>query len=312
MDKKALLSEENKYQQALNDLLLRYSKDGKTVFEKVHVLDDYAGYTGIYVLCIPRVKGYYIGQTNKSISKRIKQHFHSPSSEFDKSFTINDVSEIYVLHCGIDYLDIAEVDCIASIPKEYLLNRMAGGPLIMFVDSEDYVSSRFRADEKMIKEIVTQSAGAKALSEFNIRFDTEMADLKKAANKIKRLKPSSITYELCLQATQYEGEMLEYVPEELKTTELCLRAMGYSSDSHKVLQFVPKELRNKEICIAALQYTDKPVKTLQLVPPELLTEDFAEELVTKRRSLLKKLPIELQTERVVRAAEPKKKRKQQK
>ena len=176
MDKKDLLSEENKYQQALNDLLMRYSKDGKTVFEKVHVLNDYAGYTGIYVLCIPQVKGYYIGQTNKSISKRIKQHFHSPSSEFDKSFTIKDVSEIYVLHCGTDYLDIAEVDCIASIPSEFLLNRMAGGPLILFVDSEDYVFHRFHADEKIIKEIVTQSAEAKALSEFDIRFNTEMAD----------------------------------------------------------------------------------------------------------------------------------------
>lgn len=302
-----LLSDEIKYQQSLNNLLLRYSKDGKTVFEKVHVLDDYAGYTGIYVLCLPRVKGYYIGQTNHSISKRIKQHFHSPSSEFDKSFTLNDVAEIYILHCGIDYLDIAEVDCIASIPKEYLLNRMAGGPLILFVDSENYVPSRFRADKEMIKKIISQSAGAKALSEFNIRFETEMADLKKAANKLKRLKPSSITYELCLQATQYEGEMLEYVPEEMKTAELCLRAIGYSSDSHKVLQFVPEALRNKEICIAALQCTDKPAKTLQLVPSELLTEEFAEELVLKRRSILNKLPVEIQTERVIRAAEPKKK-----
>lgn len=299
---------ENDYQQALNNLLLRYSKDGQTVFKKVHNLDDYTGYSGIYVLCIPSARGYYIGKS-RNISRRIPQHFTKPRTQFDNSFKLEDIVEMYVLHCGRDLLDVAEVDCIATIPKEFLLNRMAGGRLITFINSSEYDPHHFLLNEERLQGIIDYSEIARKSDSVRIQYETEMAMLRNAASKIKRLKQSSITYELSLQAIQYEGELIEYVPKELRTPELCLKAIGWASDCHKVLQLTPEQARNKEICLYALRYSDKPQKTLLLVPEELLTTEFAEELVKQKKSLLKILPAELQTEQVIRAAASKKRRK---
>ena len=296
------------YQQTLDQLLMRYSKEGKTVFRKVHNLSDFAGYAGIYVLCIPSVRGYYIGKS-KDIARRIPQHFKHPKTQFDHSFSLEDIHEIYVLHCSRDVLDLAEVDCIASIPKKFLLNRMAGGPTILFIDSVEYDAKRCMLNNELLQDLIQGSEIARKLDEWNIRQKAEITYIRKAATKIKKTKLSAVTYELSLAAINYEGEMIEYVPREFRTPEFCLKALGWASDTHKVLQFVPESARNKEICIYALQFSNNPIETLKIVPKNLLTEEFAEELVSLRRSLLNKLPVELQTERVIRAAEPKKRKK---
>ena len=307
-DKKINICDSTGYQHALEKLLLRYSKNGVTVFRKVENLHDFSGYAGIYILCFPSVNGYYVGKS-KNIARRIPQHFKNPKTQFDRTFSFEEIQDIYVLHCAWDILDLAEVDCIATIPKQYLLNRMAGGPWIMFLDSEEYNPERVQVEDSMLQSLIDGVEMAKELDEFNIRYKKETHDSRTAAAIIRKGKTSKITPEMCFAAICDEGEILEYIPVELRTHELCLKAVGHASDPHKVLQFVPESIRNEEICLSALKYSDKPIATFKLVPKELLTEDFAEAAVKMRRSLLNKLPVELQTERVNRAAEPKRRKK---
>src|SRR5206468_2452135 len=57
------------------------------------------------------------------------------------------------------------------------------------------------------------------------------------------------TNELCLAAVSNNGCALEYVPDELKTNELCLAAV---SRNGWVLEYVPDELKTNELCLAAV------------------------------------------------------------
>lgn len=299
------------YHQALNGLFTRYSKEGSTLFRKVENLDDFKGYAGIYILCFPSVNGFYVGKS-QNIARRIPQHFSTPRTEFDRSFSFDEIDSIYVLHCDRDLLDMAEVDCIASIPKEYLLNRMAGGPFVTLINSEEYIAEKFLLKDKLLQWLIDGAENARENDKFRIREERKFKELQKAARLIKQLRPSKITYEISLNAINYQGELLEYVPREYMSHEFCLKALGWSSSTHTTLQFIPKSIRDQEIFIYALVGSEKPIETMKLIPPELLTEDFAEELVTQRRSLLNKLPLELQTPRVIQAAQPKSRRKKPK
>jgi hypothetical protein len=51
------------------------------------------------------------------------------------------------------------------------------------------------------------------------------------------------------------GEALAYVPEDLKTPEICLAAVQNQREG-EALRFVPKALKTPEICLAAVQSWD--------------------------------------------------------
>ena len=72
------------------------------------------------------------------------------------------------------------------------------------------------------------------------------------------------------------GEYLQYVPEELKTFELCELAV---KDWAYALESVPEELRTKELCtIAITQYGCG--QTLEFVPNHLKSQELCEIAVT--------------------------------
>ena len=70
---------------------------------------------------------------------------------------------------------------------------------------------------------------------------------------------------MCINVTAYG---LKYVPEELKTSELCLEAVSQCGDE---LQFVPDKLKTMDLCLAAVQ---ENAWAHEYVPDALKTQEF--------------------------------------
>jgi hypothetical protein len=112
------------------------------------------------------------------------------------------------------------------------------------------------------------------------------------------------TPETALEAVQEHGLMLEFVPEELRTYEICLAAVqAHPHRSGCLLRFVPEELRTYEICLAAVQ---KDGFSLQFVPEKLRTYEICLAAVQahphRSGCLLRFVPEELRTYEIYLAA----------
>lgn len=147
------------YNAALTRLQKRYTFKKKALLKKVTNLDDYTNFAGIYILCLSGVRGYYVGQTAHSLSKRIRQHWRKPGTDFDRKYSESDVAEIYVMPLDIPAvyeqfgLDAIERDCIASVPKKYLLNSMVGGGTILWVKNKKYKQADYRLPTDVLNDL---------------------------------------------------------------------------------------------------------------------------------------------------------------
>ncbi len=140
--KRILEISSEEYENKREILFKRYSYNGHTLFKKVENLKNYSSYKGIYLLCLPTVKGYYIGKTNSCFRERITGHFRNSRSDFDKLYGPRDIQEIYVLPFENININIIEQDCIATIGKELALNSLVGGDDLCFLD-EDYKETNY-------------------------------------------------------------------------------------------------------------------------------------------------------------------------
>lgn len=147
------------YCERMVSLLMRYSLDDFSAFEQVMDLNDVSKFSGIYVLCLPEIKGCYVGQTKTGFASRIPQHFTKPNSEFDKKYTPDDVQQIFVLPMDetMDMVDLVEEDCIATLGKEICLNALAGGSSIEFIKSDKYEESKHFLSQDRINWVVEDS-----------------------------------------------------------------------------------------------------------------------------------------------------------
>ena len=268
------------YETSVFNLLHRYSKDNKTVFELVNNLKDYDGYSGIYVLCFDKEQKVYIGQSTKSIYKRVRQHFNNPQTTFDKTHTFEEISRIYVLHTTDELIDYVERDCIAMFSYKTCCNVLIGKHSIdclRFVNPSDYLMSI-----EFVQRIVDDVPLAKRRSADEIYDKQWQNDGKKAQKTIQTIKDDKKTYELCKTAINFNGDNLAYVPERFKTAEFCMMAIGWA---------------------------DNPYDLIQYIPEHILTEEFAINLVKQYRRFTKVLPKHLKTEAVMAAAGYKKRKK---
>jgi hypothetical protein len=262
------------YNDKLQKLLCRYSKKGKTVFEKVTDLNDYMGFKGIYILCFNRLAKCYIGQTSKSIKHRVIAHFSKPQTQFDYLCDFGSITEIYVLHVFDELLDDVEQDCIAYMGSEHLLNACAGGRSIELIKGDEYIPNDYLLPPASVTAIVNESTNAKNHNMWLSDFDAMMHEGEMAIAKLKRGISKDISQELCQKAILYRGESLVYVPDKFKTKDLCYDAITHADDCEM---------------------------TFKQIPPDLLTEDFLVELVTYSRKIFKLIPSEMITDAVIAA-----------
>ena len=142
--------DEQEYYNALDKLITRYTYQGHALIKKVENLGDYRHSRGIYILVLPEFRGFYIGQTCRNITSRIKRHWLDISSTFDRSYGPLDIKEIYAIKVPPNYINVIEQDCIATIPPIYCLNSLAGGFTLESVHSEHYNSCNYQCcDEEL-------------------------------------------------------------------------------------------------------------------------------------------------------------------
>ena len=141
------------YNDRISDLFQKYSIKDQSAFERIENLNDVKGFTGIYLLCLPQIKGCYVGKTEKCLATRITQHFTKPNSEFDKKYQPSDVKEIFIMQLGetTEFIDLIEEDCIATLGKDICLNALAGGTSTEFIKADTYKAEMHFLPQDLIK-----------------------------------------------------------------------------------------------------------------------------------------------------------------
>lgn len=147
------------YFDRIKDLFQKYSARGLCAFKQIYDLNTVKNFSGIYLLCLPQIKGCYIGKTQKCFAKRITQHFTNPNSVFDSKYKPNDIKEIYVLQLDetMKMIDFIEEDCIATLGKEISLNAMAGGNSIELIKSEKYNANEHLLNSDLLQWVAEDS-----------------------------------------------------------------------------------------------------------------------------------------------------------
>ena len=98
-------------------------------------------------------------------------------------------------------------------------------------------------------------------------------EVKKDGFNLRFVPEELRTKELCELAVKDEALTLQYVPEELRTYKLCYVAI---KNDGTTLEFVPEELRTKELCDIALAHGDLSDELLEAFVPEEFKEELAE------------------------------------
>ena len=253
------LSEEE-YNNKLNCLLHRYTYKNVSLFQKVENLNDFVSQKGIYILCLPEIKGYYVGKATKSLKKRIIDHWTKPNSDFDRTYGPNDVKKIYILNCSESYdaeyfIDAIERDCIATIGRKFSLNVMVGGNTIETIYDKDYDEKKYQISNK----------GMKSLQPILFSAYEKQKQKKKTLNDYLDVKGNRATiYEQYLNAVKYDYKSLFYIPVEMRNDELCLQAIIYHFDgsSHSFMDNSQKYVREFLNLIPLTSYSEKFVRQL--------------------------------------------------
>ena len=92
------------------------------------------------------------------------------------------------------------------------------------------------------------------------------------------------------------GEALTYVPEHLRTEELCLAAVGRYG---RALEYAPESLRTEAICLTAVE---RDGRALEYVPPLLRTEKICTVAVSRDGEALAYVPNPLRTNTICLSA----------
>ena len=115
------------------------------------------------------------------------------------------------------------------------------------------------------------------------------------------------TAEVCRAAVEEDGWQLENVPEEVKTPELCRKALeteaGFGNDRFRLVQHIP----SPEVCMEVLKECRKvcPEELYGVaasIRPEVMNGEMADFLLPLDGRCISVLPVHLQTPERVRVA----------
>lgn len=119
------------------------------------------------------------------------------------------------------------------------------------------------------------------------------------------LPKNMLTPELCQCAVEASGYNLEFVPEEMKTREMCRTSLYSSADlgyeDCEILQYIPYS----EVCLEGLEGYINGIdakELIDLVHPKAFDSSIAGWFVEQEPQLFKRLPEHLQTEDIAEKA----------
>jgi hypothetical protein len=106
--------------------------------------------------------------------------------------------------------------------------------------------------------------------------------------RINKLSEHLKTPEICLEAVKLYSPDIKYVPEELRTEEICNIALSF----HLNFEFIPKKFITYEMCLGFIK---QGARILEHIPKELMTEELCSEAIKNSLFSLQFLPEEFQT-----------------
>ena len=111
-----------------------------------------------------------------------------------------------------------------------------------------------------------------------------------------------LSEELCIAAVKHLGCALGNIPNEFKTPEVCLTAVqnaknnGKHPDDHpysdQILTKVPEQLLTYELCLAAVKHSGRAIA---YVPENFITKELCMEAVKEYGEALRHVPEDLKT-----------------
>lgn len=267
------------YNKILSDVLNRYSLRGECAFinvKKFNYLDKDLC-KGIYILCLKDKLGFYVGKSKMSIRNRIFNHIYNMETYFDYNLIPSDISDIYILHMDKEYINEIEQDLISFIPQEYSFNICPGGDknseLTYF---SSYKPENYLLENSKLESAIRYSLRERKEYEFQIDYLKDEEKCRSKSKKLLIIEDNKKTYNLCYDSVRYNGELISYVPENLRDKELCLAALEsrYGTSIKKIVPYFPQEV---------------------------LTYDFALEIVKKYHNAFYYLPDEYKTTEMKKA-----------
>jgi len=106
-----------------------------------------------------------------------------------------------------------------------------------------------------------------------------------------RLSPFLKTQEICKIAVQLDGEMIEYVPMDLMSAELC--KIAFQKETHgRFFKNIPEKYKTYDICLLAIKSNSI---NFEYVPENLKTSEICLEAVKKAGYNLGYVPEKLKT-----------------
>jgi hypothetical protein len=127
---------------------------------------------------------------------------------------------------------------------------------------------------KPVKKITTVEDALEAVSARHQVYDGVLC----SGHLLKFVPEILKTPEVCRAAVRNEGSALKYVPDALKTEEMCLEAVSSNGGSilfglhyGYLLRYVPEVLKTPEVCLAAVQNQGS---ALEYVPESLKNEEL--------------------------------------
>lgn len=122
------------------------------------------------------------------------------------------------------------------------------------------------------------------------KFELEYKEYLKNVRWLSNIPPIYHTYELCISSVKCNSSNLQFVPNQLKTTEMC--EIAVRSGNIHTLDDIPKELFTENIYMIAYKSNKKSFKFL---PEELKTQELSEDVIFSGIKALKYVPEHLKT-----------------
>ena len=146
------------YESKLNNLFLRYSINNQSAFKEVKILQDYHSVSGIYILCLSKIKGCFIGQSDTDLASAIVEHFSNPISLFDHLYTPHDIDKVFVLPLDetMEFSNEIIADCMTCLGANICLNALLIKNSKKELSTEDN-TAQLPLEETLIEQTVNDS-----------------------------------------------------------------------------------------------------------------------------------------------------------
>jgi hypothetical protein len=196
--------------------------------------------------------------------------------------------------------------CTAAEKHNAFLEYHKQAPLIVMVlpwlGAKGKVQFWSTKDEAQFMDAADEPVSEVLFAEYFPRFVPVLSfALRQNGAALKYVPETLRTGEMCRTAVTHNGaaqdeEVLDYVPQTLRTYDLCRLSVQKNGDT---LHYVPQKLRTDAMCRIAVTQNGR---ALQYVPWDLRTEELCCIAVTQNGRALKYVPEDLRSEGMYRIA----------